>query len=198
MFKVIFTSITATIIIVSFVTAMFLNSILGIFGLVSSSLDSFDNLRESKQIVDKMKDRHKTKKLNASKKFVKRTSKKIASSTVAAATIGTAAVAITVAGLEVYSYCEDKNELHEDEKILFKTKTEFDFKQCLIDAKKDSNEIIVAVKKAVPEIVGSAWENTKDFSNEIWESTWKLSTDVWSSTSDTSRKLWESFKDRVN
>jgi hypothetical protein len=93
---------------------------------------------------------------------VKRTSTKIASSTVAAATIGTAAVAITVAGLEVYSYCEDKNELHEDEKNLFKTKTEFDFKQCLIDAKKDSNEIIVAVKKAVPEIVGSAWESFKD------------------------------------
>ncbi len=195
MFKVIFASITATIIIISFVTSIFLNSILGVFGLVSSSIDSFNNLQESKQIVDKMKNRHKTKKLNASKKFVKRSSKKIASSIVAAATIGTAAVAVTVAGLEVYDYCEDRNELYEDESILFNTKTEFDFKQCLIDAKKDSNEIMLAVKKSVPEIVGSAWENTKDFSNKTWESTKNISTDAWSSTLDTSGQLWESFVD---
>lgn len=198
MIKVIFTTITATFIVIAFVTSMFLNSILGIFGLISTSLDSFNSLQESKQIMGEIKKRHKTKKLNASKKFVKRSSKKIASAAVTAATIGTAGVVIVVAGFEVYDYCEDKKELLADENILFKTNKEFDYSKCLNDAQKDSNEIIILVKEAVPEIVASAWEDTKDISNETWESTKKISADAWASTSDATSRWWESLNDWVN
>ncbi|WP_275098765.1 hypothetical protein [Sedimenticola hydrogenitrophicus] len=148
--------------------------------------------------MEKMKKRHKDKKLNLPKKFVKRSSKKIASSAVTAATIGTAGVVITVAGLEVYDYCEDRKELHEDENILFKTNSEFDYTQCLADAKNDSNEIIISVKKAVPEMVDSAWEDTKDISNEMWAFTKKISTETWSSATSAGGKLWQSLTDWVN
>jgi hypothetical protein len=170
MFKVIFTSITATLIVISLVASIFLKSILGVFGLAYTSIESIHNLQASKQIIDKVKKRHKSKKLNASKKFISRSSKKIASAAVTAATIGTAGVVITVAALEVYDYCEDKKELNEDGNILFNANHQFDYSQCLADAKKTSNKILISVKKTAPEMVYSVWENTKNISEQTWHS----------------------------
>jgi len=198
MFKVIFTTISATLVAASFTASLFINSILGAFGLVYTSLETFNTLQESHQIIGDVKKRHKTKKMNASKKFVKRSSRKIASSAVSAATIGTAAVVITVAGLEVHDYCEDREELQEDENLLFGTDVTFDYKHCLSDAKNESSEIIISVKKAVPEAVNNAWDETKSFSNEAWESTKKISPDAWISTYNASSSLWKSLTDLAN
>ena len=76
MIKVILMSISATLLVVAFTASMFLNSILGVFGLASTSIDALSNLHENKQILDVVKTRHEKRKLNASKKFLKRTSKK--------------------------------------------------------------------------------------------------------------------------
>lgn len=198
MFKVIFTTISATLIAVSLAASLFTNTILGAFGLVSTSLETLITLQDSHQKIGEVKKRHQSKQNNASKKFIKRSSQKIASSAVSAATIGTAAVVITVAGLEVHYYCEDKKELQEDENLLFGRDIQFDYKNCMRDAKKDSDEIILSVKKAVPEAVDNAWEQTKDFSNETLESTKKMSADAWISTLNASSDLWESLTDLIN
>ncbi|WP_321323988.1 hypothetical protein [Thiomicrorhabdus sp.] len=198
MIKTIFITISTTLIVATFVVSTFLNGILGLFGLASTSTKTLNELRNSKQVVENMKKRHAEKKLAVSKKYVKRSSQKIASSAVAAATIGTAGVVVTIAGLEVYEYCEDKKELQEDENILFNKKEEFNFNECLIAANEDSKEIVTSVKKAVPEIVDQAWEDTKGFSSETWETTKAMSASVWSNSLDTLDGLWKKFTDWIN
>ena len=198
MMKIILSTISATLVVATFVVSIFLNSILGLFGLALTSVASLKNLQDSKQIVQKMKKRHKAKKLTVSKKFIKRSSKKIASSAVTAATIGTAGIVVTVAGFEVYDYCKDKEELLEDENILFETDKEFDFNKCLSDASKDSKEIVASLKETVPEAVHKAWKDTRGFSNETWESTKRISSELWGSTSDAMGNVWKSFTDWTN
>jgi hypothetical protein len=184
--------------VMTFVVSTFLNSILGLFGLASTSIETLNDLRNSKQIVENIKTRHKAKKINVTKRFVKRSSKKIASSAVSAATIGTAGVVVAIGLLEAKDYCEDKKELHEDEKILFGIKDEFDSDKCFNAAKKDTKEIIISVKDAVPEIVDEAWEDTKDFSNETWEATKEMSADAWGASLKTLEGLWKRITDWIN
>ena len=141
MIKVILMSISATLLAVAFTASMFLNSILGVFGLASTSIQTLNNLQESKQIIDKVKKRHKVKKRNVSKRFTKRAGRRIAASAVSAATIGTAAVVVAVATIEVIDYCDDKEEIHNDENLLFKSDEKFDYDECLNEAEEDSRNI---------------------------------------------------------
>ena len=145
-----------------------------------------------------MKKRHKTKKLGVSKKYVKRSSKKIASSAVAAATIGTAGVVITIAGLEVYDYCEDKEELNEDENILYSKNEEFNYSECLTATSEDSKKIIYSVKEAVPKLVGEAWEDTKNISSDTWESTKEMSAVAWDASLVILEGIWKAFTGWIN
>jgi len=151
-----------------------------------------------KQKINTIKGRHQAKNLNISKKFVKRSSNKIASSAVAAATIGTAGVVLTVAGLEIYDYCNDKRELLNDENILFDTNKEFNYKECLQNAKNDSAKIITLVQKSVPKIVGNAWQETKNFSQDKWDETKEISDDVWQTTNRYSQYQWDNIKTSTN
>ena len=176
MFKIILTTISATAVIIFFVASFFLNSILGLFNLATIPLSLLPEFYQSKQIIknlkaDKVKlknnnkalkatnsargkkinaikERHKIKDLNAPKKFAKRFGKKITSSAFAAGTIGTVGVIITVAGLEVYDYCEDKGELLKDENILFDTNKKFDYNKCYNEVEKE---------------IGSIWKSFKDW-----------------------------------
>jgi hypothetical protein len=195
MIKVIITTFTATLagLIASF--SIFMNGILGAFGLAATSVETVNDLRASQAIVEKMRKRHETKKLNVSKKFVKRSGKKIASTSVAAATIGTAAVAVTVAGLEVHDYCEEKEELLTDENILFGTDAEFDYQMCLEEAQKDSESILISVKDSISESVAVSWEHTKDYSAEKWSATKKASAEAWDKVSQSTEGLWERLSD---
>ena len=119
-----------------------------------------------------------------------RTSKKITVTAVSAATIGTAAVVVAVAAFEVYDYCEDKEEIHNDGNLLFKSDDKFDYKECLNDATEDSEEIIASIKKAVPKAVESTWEDTKNISDKSWEATKNISLKTWNSTKVLSLKTW--------
>ena len=57
MIKTIFLTITATIAVVIFVASLFLNTILGIFGMAATSIETLQNLKTSQQVVDRMKTR---------------------------------------------------------------------------------------------------------------------------------------------
>jgi hypothetical protein len=214
MFRVILTTISATIIIIVFSASIFLNGILNIFGLAKISLESLNSFHQStqtikqlktknaklknantkykqknnklntnntahKQKINTIKDRHQAKNLNISKKFVKRSSNKIASSAVAAATIGTAGVVLTIAGLEIYDYCDDKRELLNDENILFDTNKEFNYTECLQSAKDDSAKIITLMQKSAPKTVYKAWQETKNFSQDKWSNIKTGTNDLW-------------------
>jgi len=195
MIKIVLITFSATIAAVALAAFLFLNSILGAFGLVSTSLGTFSNLQQSKQTLDLVKKRHKTKKANISKKFVKRTSKKVAASAVSAATVGTAMVVITVAGLEVIDYCNDKEELLNDGNILFRTGDSFDYYECMSEAKNDSSEIIASTREVAPQFVSMAWEDTKKISLDTWESTKVISKNTWAATVNSGLETWASTKD---
>ena len=142
-------AISVTIIAIAMTATLFLNSILGVFGLISTSVSNLASLKESQLVVNRMKDRHKVKKDNVSKRFVKKSSKRVASTAVAASTIGTVAVVLTVASLEVSDYCDENKELAEDENILYGTENEFDYESCLKEGKDHAITIMELVKNHI-------------------------------------------------
>jgi len=133
--KTVFLTITATLTTISFAVTLFLNTILGAFGLVTTSIDTLNNLQSSHKVVEQMKTRHKAKKVDVTKKLAKRSGRRVASTALAAATIGTTAVVVTVVGFEIHDYCEDKESLQNDYNILYGTEVEFNFDKCVDEGK---------------------------------------------------------------
>jgi len=163
MFKTLFLTVSTTITACTFIASLFLNSILGSFGLVSTSIESLNKLQDSKKVVEQMKTRHKAKKKNFSKKFTKRAGAKLSSTaTSAIPIIGVVGAIVAVAGLEASYYCEDKKELQEDENLLFGTNESFDNEQCLIEAQEDSKVMIADAKDAVSQSFNDAWDSLSE------------------------------------
>ena len=193
--KTILLTFTTTMAALTFAANLFLNSILGVFGLVTTSVDTLTNLQSSQKIVEKMKTRHKAKKLDITKNFAKRTSKKLASTALAAATIGTVAVVVTVASIEVADYCEEKKSLQEDYNILYETKQEFDFNHCLEEGKNESKMMLEEIKLSTTEAVNSAMSSTVEYSNEKWLAIKEASGEVFKSSEIATNELWSSLKE---
>jgi len=165
--KTILKSLLLTGLTIGLIAKFFLASFLGLFGYSAVALEDFRKLTASKQVVDKMKTRHKTKKVNATKKFYKRAGKKVSAAAVSAATLGTVAVIGTLTYLEVSQYCEEQKELIDDENILFSTNELFDNEACLGIAKEDSvaitNEAIEAIKIAAVNASDQIVDEANDF-----------------------------------
>ena len=142
-----------------------------------------------------MKASHKVKKLDVTKNFAKRSSKKIASTALAAATIGTVAVVVTVASIEVADYCEDKKSLQEDFNILYEENHEFDFDQCLKEGKEESKIMLEEVKLSTAEAVTTAMDSTVEYSNEQWLAVKQASASAIKSTEIATSELWYSLKE---
>lgn len=136
----------------------FFSSLIGFFGYAAIPVERLAQLNQSKSIVQKMQNRHKTKSANVSKRFIKRSGKKVAVTAVSAATIGTVAVIGTLTYLEVSQYCDDKKALNEEANILFETEVDFDMQACLEQGKHDSAQF-----------ANEAWQNAKNTSNDILE-----------------------------
>jgi Na+/glutamate symporter len=146
--KTIFWSVSVTLATIALATSLFLNSILGVFGLAATSIETLQQLRSSQQVVEQLKHRHQKNKASVSKKLVKRSSKRIGATVLAAATVGTVAVAATVVGLEVADYCEERQSLHEAESILYGTDEVFDMKQCIDEGKEELVGLLVDARDA--------------------------------------------------
>ncbi|WP_020681283.1 hypothetical protein [Marinobacterium rhizophilum] len=151
--KTIFWSVSVTLATVTLVASLFLNSVLGLFGLAATSVETLQELRSSQQVVEQLKHRHQKKRASVSKRLVKRSSKRIGATMLAAATVGTVAVAATVVGLEVADYCEEKQSLNETESILYGTDEVFDMEQCLGEAKQELTGLLVDARDASIEAV---------------------------------------------
>jgi hypothetical protein len=195
--KTILITFSATMAAVALVASLFLQSILGAFGLAAISIDTLQNLRTSKQVVDSMKKRHDQKKLKTSTKLVKRSGKRIAATALAAATIGTVAVIVTMASLEVADYCEEKEDLQEDANILYGTLDKFDLAQCIEEGKKDSQSLLTQAMIASGSAVSNALESTARYSAEKWASIKKASLQALGSTGEYAAGFWDATKSLV-
>lgn len=169
MIKTVFVTVGITISALAFAGAFFLNTVLGMFGLVATTADTMEALTRSHQIVESLKSQHSQKRMKVTKRFAKRATKRVAGAAAAAATIGTVAVAATMVGLEVEDYCEEKEDLNIESNILYGTSDEFDFKQCIASGLDDSKTIMQDVKASASIAVAEAFSATKDFSSEKWE-----------------------------
>ncbi|MCP8689346.1 hypothetical protein [Marinobacterium sedimentorum] len=146
--KKIFWAVSMTLATVTMVASLYLNTILGLFGLATTSIDALQELRSSKQVVEQMKQRHQQKKVSASKRLVKRSTKRIGSAILAAATVGTVAVTAVMVGLEVDDYCDEKQSLQEAESILYGTDNNFDIEQCFDEGREELARLLVDAKDA--------------------------------------------------
>ncbi len=140
---------------------------MGLLGYSAIPLSELAKLKTSSQVVDKMKARHKTKKVNATKKFYKKAGKKVSVTAVSAATLGTVAVVGTLTYLEISQYCEEQKELIDEENILFSTDMAFDAESCMSSAKEDSikitDEAIKAIKQTSIEATRTIIDNADEF-----------------------------------
>ena len=160
--KTIFWSVSVTLATVTLVASLFLNSVLGLFGLAATSVETLQELRSSQQVVEQLKHRHQKKKASVSKRLVKRSSKRIGATMLAAATVGTVAVAATVVGLEVADYCEEKQALNETEAILYGTDEGFDMEQCFDEGREELTSLLTDARDASIEAVLNTFTTRPD------------------------------------
>ncbi len=192
--KEIFLTFFTTVALVAVAASLFLNTILGVFGWTATSIDTMHNLKASHQVVERMKKRHDQKKLKATRKFTKRAAKRVASTALAAATVGTVAVALTMTSLEVSDYCEEKQVLQEDDNILYGTQIEFDLEECIEEGKEESKVILSQLKNSSVKAVSSAFNSTVQYSAENWAAIKKACLQALQSKGEAAADLWDTAK----
>lgn len=158
MIKSVLTTFFITLSGLLLVGKIFFSSLFGMLGYAAIPLEQLHKLKASTQVVEKLKANHKTKKNKITKKFAKRTGKKVGATAVSAATIGTVAVVGTLTYIELNEYCEEKKELLKEEDILYGQSTEFDFSQCMEEAKAESTQI-----------AEEAWSMVKQSGTEVFD-----------------------------
>ncbi|MGB5198417.1 MAG: hypothetical protein WBN68_11080 [Sedimenticolaceae bacterium] len=194
MFKTIFLTFSLTLTAVGLAASLFLNSILGLFGLAATSVGTLSSLQASQQIVEKMKQRHLRKKARVSKRFVKRSGKRVASAALAAATVGTVAVAVAMTSMEISDYCEEKETLQKDANLLYGTDVAFDLETCIEESQDDANAILSEATDTVMQTVEDAFDKTGEYSREAWANVKRATGDALDSTSGALSDIWESAK----
>jgi hypothetical protein len=185
--KAVISTLMATIFSGFLIFKFFLSSFFAIFGYAVLPIENLKGLTHSKKIVQKMQHRNKTKSANVSKRFIKRSGKKVAVTAVSAATIGTVAVIGTLTYLEISQYCEDKQILNEEANILFDTNIQFDMNACLEQGKVDSANF-----------ANEAWQSVKETSSDVLDSIEQTSDDLLDPSRKATVKLFESIDDWLN
>ncbi|MFT6624499.1 MAG: putative small secreted protein [Cycloclasticus sp.] len=192
--KTILLTFSVTLAATALAASLFLNTILGVVGLTATSISALQNLKNSQLITERMKKRHVQKKIKTTKRFATRSGKRVASTALAAATIGTVAVVATMTYLEVSNYCEDKQDLQQDANILYGTDVEFDLDQCVKEGEEDSKRILSEVKEQSIETASNAFDNTVQYSAEKWAAIKTASMQALQESGDGASELWDSTK----
>jgi len=170
--KTVAVSVAATLGVVALSATLFLNSLLGLFGLAATSVSALQQLSASQRVVEQLKSRHQQKKLNVSKRLATRAPRRVASTALAAATLGTVAVALTLTSLELADYCEEKQALQDDENLLYGRSIEFDFEQCFVEAEEESKAILMELKNSSFSAVAEVFSGTLNASGVAAEAWW--------------------------
>jgi hypothetical protein len=165
----------------SIAVKFFFSSIFALFGYAALPIEQLSHLTHSKKIVQKMQNRHKTKSANVSKRFVKRSGKKVAITAASAATIGTVAVIGTLTYLEISQYCDDKRILNEDANILFDTHEVFDMQACLEQGKVDSANFANEAWQSIKASGADMFDSIEESSNELLDPSRKATVELFES-----------------
>ena len=168
MFKTILITFTTTMGTLALAAFLFLNSILSMFGLAATSVGTLATLQASQRVVDTMKARHAQKKTRITKHFLKRSGRRMASTALAAATVGTVAVVAAMTTIEVSDYCDEKKALQDDANLLYGTNVEFDLDRCLDESAEDVKAIIAQATDAVTAKVSDAFDYTQQYGTKLW------------------------------
>jgi hypothetical protein len=144
--KTAFISFALTIAAVLLVAKLFFHSILGSMGLAVTGVQQLQSLAASQVLVEKLKSRNTDKKSKLRKRFVKRASRKVLVSSAAAITLGTVAVAATAAGFEIHDYCLALEELNEEAALLYQTRDEYSFEDCIDQGQEDLDLLLSEIK----------------------------------------------------
>tara|TARA_R110002050_G_scaffold24044_6_gene64006 strand:- start:561 stop:1145 length:585 start_codon:yes stop_codon:yes gene_type:complete len=173
----------------------FFSSIFALFGYTALPIDQLAKLTHSQKVIQKMQKRHKRKSANVSKRFIKRSGKKVAITAASAATIGTVAVIGTLTYLEVSQYCDEQQVLSEDANILFDTNIAFDMKACLEQGKQDSahfaNEAWQGVKNSSSEVLDDVLNSIEKSSDELLDPSRKATAELFESIDKWYQKVFE-------
>ena len=179
--KAVISTLMITIITGAIVLKFFLSSLLTFFGYAVLPIENLKSLTHSKKIVQKMQHRNKAKSANVSKRFIKRSGKKVAATAVSAATIGTVAVIGTLTYLEISQYCEDKQLLNEEANILFDTDKSFDMNACLEQGKEDSADFANEAWQGIKETSSGVMDSIEQTSDEWLDPSRKVTTELFQS-----------------
>jgi hypothetical protein len=188
----------ATISAVAVVAYFFLNTILGAFGMVATTMAKLQSLQASQQVVEKMKKKNTDRKHTSSKRLATRTAKRITSTVLAAATIGPVAVAVAMISFEVADYCDEKRWLHEDDGILAGKETPFEVNQCLDAGKKEMKEILTSLINSSQKTIADVFKNIKHYNDQKWDAVKKETMEALQSLGAGASRLWESTISMVN
>ncbi|MEE1673608.1 hypothetical protein SNR37_003034 [Agarivorans aestuarii] len=139
--KVVISTFTLTLATLVIILKLSFSSLLSFVGYAAIPINELHKLTASNIAIEKLKNNHVNKKTRVTKRFAKRTAKKVGATAVSAATIGTVAVIGTMTYIEINEFCEDQRQLSEEENILFNKNLTFDFSACVKSAKEDSTEI---------------------------------------------------------
>jgi len=166
MLKTILLTMTATTAALSLAAALFLNSILGFFGLAATSVQTLSQLRTSQQVLEQIKKRHAVKRKHSSKRLVKRSGRRVASTALAAATVGTVGVAVVMTGLEIEDHCDQKRSLQEEANLLHGAKVDFDYELCLQQSHEDARAILSEATDSVQVAAAEVLATSGDYGRQ--------------------------------
>ena len=195
MFKVIMATVAGTTAVLSLTAWLMLNTLLGAFGLVATSVERLADLTQASAVVDKMKTRNQSKRQQASKKFVKRSGAKVASAALAASTIGTIAVVSTVVVFEIDDYCSEQESLLKEKNLLFGTSEAFDYDACIEQARSDSREILLEAKNSAQQNFDEQWSEAKSFSELQWQQLRLSAQEFLNLAQELSNELWDDLEE---
>jgi hypothetical protein len=168
MIKIIALSVTMTISACALVVYLFMTPILGLFSLTTTTVANLHKLEASNAILSRLRDRNKLAKEQLKKKYLAKLGKKLSSSTIAAATIGTAAVAASTVYFAASEYCERQEELLALENELESKNDTFDQEKCLDLAKDDAAELLATVRAPNLADLVEIKEEVISFSSDNW------------------------------
>lgn len=190
MWKIIVLTASMTAVVLVAAMGLFFKPVLAHFGMAATSIGHLAALQASHQAVEKMKERHIKKKAHTRKRFGKRAGRRVASTTLAAITVGASGVAIAVGALEIADYCEEKGDLVKDANILYGRQDEFDLKYCAEEAKHDVEAMWSEAHGSTDAAVDRAVEKAAKYARENWESLKSAIGEVSQPTAEMLNNLW--------
>jgi hypothetical protein len=149
--KIVFFSVASTTVAISLVFYLFMNGILGIFGLAATKVEALVALNGAQQVLQKVRKRHIKKRIKYKGILKGRITKKLLPM-----------LPVIGAGFVVYDYCLDEKELQIDEDILNGTQTEFGMEECKQRGKENITHELYELKEKLKSLKNQSVDGTRE------------------------------------